>query len=121
MPTQYRTPTRFEMYQQAIEQLTQAVDALDQAHASMKDAQVADVASTGHYPLVIKSVIFHAEQILEQLKTAECLECGHALSKHGDKYGCEYDRGDVEMTCRDGGTILAAAGPCGCEWGQQRD
>jgi|SRR5579872_1203805 len=110
MPTQYKAPTRFEMYQQAIEQLTEAVDALDQAHASMKDAGIQDIDS-GFSPIFrgldIRAVVHHAQKILDELKTAECDECGHALLKHGDAFtGCDHAR-DIE--------------PCGCAWGQQRD
>ena len=46
----------------------------------------------------------------------ECEECGHALSLHGDQYGCEHERGDSWVTGRDGTQCLMAQGPCGCKW-----
>jgi hypothetical protein len=109
--------TRFTMYEQAISQLEEAAEALDQAHASMKDAQVDDVRSYRSNGLSVRSIVSHVEALIDELKKAECGECDHKLSQHGDRYGCEHERGDVPMTCRDGGTVDAAAGPCGCRWG----
>jgi hypothetical protein len=41
-----------------------------------------------------------------------CPDCEHSLSKHADKYGCEYDRGDGYIG---GAEFLQALGPCGCD------
>ncbi|HLG97111.1 MAG TPA: hypothetical protein VKX49_12430 [Bryobacteraceae bacterium] len=110
--------TRYELWKQSIEQLQQAIDALDQAHATMKSIGLEDVDNGcgGAYRATIKSVCGNAESILEELRTADCDECQHAIQLHVEKYGCEYERGDVATPCRDGGTIMAAAGPCGCDW-----
>lgn len=43
-----------------------------------------------------------------------CPECGHAWKDHESPYGCEIELGDYPAPCKDGGTILAARGPCGC-------
>ena len=113
-----RKSTRFELYRQAVAQLRKAVDALDQAHATLKDLKIdkAVEADTLHR-FNARQLCRYMEGLLTDLNTLECEDCGHPLSKHGDKYGCEYDRGDIQMGCRDGGTVLAASGPCGCEWG----
>src|ERR1700678_1276693 len=115
--------TRFQIYKQAIADLARAAAELDQVHASLKDTRLHDV-TTDRLELNrvsteadIRDLVFMADGLLKELRTAECEECGHAISKHGDRYGCEYERGDVEMPTRDGGTILAAAGPCHCQWG----
>jgi len=48
----------------------------------------------------------------------ECISCGHPIRLHGDKYGCQYERGDAWVTGRDGTECLMAQGPCGCkDWG----
>jgi ribosomal protein S27AE len=112
-------PTRFELWKQAIEQMEHAIAELDQAHATMKDCRLDDVDAGGYRMPTIKHLVSDAEGLLRELRTAECDDCGHAIAKHGDRYGCEYERGDVPMNCRDGGTIMAAAGPCHCKWGLQ--
>lgn len=48
------------------------------------------------------------------LETEECPECFHPIGKHHVEYGCEFERGDVSMPTRTGGTVDAAGGPCGC-------
>jgi hypothetical protein len=113
--------TRFEIYKQAVRDLEHASAELDQVHASLKDIgfqdlQIPAVGWVGNWPR-IDSLVKHLDALREALLEAECPECDHAIAKHGDKYGCEYERGDVDMPTRDGGTILAAAGPCGCRWG----
>ena len=109
--------TRFALYEQALEQLQEAFDTLDQAHASMKDARVGDVESRGACGLSISRVIWHVESLIGELETAECDDCGHKLTLHGERYGCEHERIDAHVVCGDGGTVLAAVGPCSCQWG----
>ena len=47
----------------------------------------------------------------------ECEECGHPIRLHGDKYGCQYERGDAWVAGNQAGepTVLMAQGPCGCQ------
>ena len=100
-------PTRFAMYGQALDQLQEASELLDQARASMKDAQVDDVRS-GRFQEspTIKRIIQHIEGLIKELQVAECDDCGHRLALHGDPYGCEHERGgDVPTRL------------CSCEWG----
>jgi hypothetical protein len=40
----------------------------------------------------------------------ECEECGHAVSLHMDRYGCQYERGDIVVN-----ECNVAGGPCGCK------
>ena len=79
--------TPIEAYTEAVEQLLGAVDALDQAHSTMRDAGVDDVASRRSGGLSIRGLVLHAEGILTELQRAACDDCGHPLSKHGDP-GC---------------------------------
>ena len=46
-----------------------------------------------------------------------CGECGHSLALHGDKYGCEHERGDVWIEGTNCGGWVAAP-PCGCKEGR---
>jgi hypothetical protein len=109
--------TRFTLYEQALEQLQEAFDALDQAHASMKGARVDDVESQGASSLSIKRIIWHLESLIGELETAECDDCGHKLTLRGDRNGCAYELGDTHVGCGEGGAVLAALGTCSCQWG----
>jgi hypothetical protein len=110
--------TRFELWKQAIAQMERAIAELDQAHATLKDAGLDDVTATSRYNTVtIKDLVRKGQSLLGELREAECEDCGHLIAWHGDQYGCEYERGDQPMNSRDGGTIMAAAGPCHCQWG----
>jgi hypothetical protein len=60
----------------------------------------------------------HARHV-ERETEALCEDCGHEVRLHGDKYGCQYERGDSLV----GGhnkygeevdAIPMAMGPCGC-------
>jgi hypothetical protein len=46
-----------------------------------------------------------------------CENCLHAESLHGDKYGCEFERGDawVRGNQAEEPMVLMAQGPCGCK------
>jgi hypothetical protein len=109
--------SRFELWKHALLDLERAIAELDQVHATLKDVRLEDVDAGGFRKPTIKDLVIDAGGLLQELQSVECDECGHAIAKHGDRYGCEYERGDVPMTCRDGGTVMAAAGPCGCRWG----
>jgi ribosomal protein S27AE len=89
--------TRFELWKQAIEQLTRAAAELDQAHATLKDCGLDDIDAGGYRKPTIKNLVIDAEGLLQELRHAECDECNHRIAHHGDRYGCEYERGDVEM------------------------
>ena len=104
--------TRFAEYAAAVEFLKEAASALDQAHACMKAAEIDDIEVQVSGGIRVLSIF--AAEMAEEVKTAECGDCGHALSRHGDKDGCEYERGDVLR-----GDNLVAAGPCSCQWGQK--
>jgi ribosomal protein S27AE len=99
--------------------MERAIEELDQAGASLKDIRMGDLDSGGWRRATIHQLVMDAEGLLAELRSAECDDCGHAIAKHGDRYGCEYERGDVEMSTRDGGSVMAAAGPCHCRWGLQ--
>lgn len=57
----------------------------------------------------------HMKRIEEE--NEECPKCGHEMRLHGDKYGCQYERGDVFVTGNQAEqpTVLMARGPCGCK------
>jgi hypothetical protein len=54
------------------------------------------------------------EEALDALtREPVCEECGHAVSAHGAKYGCEIERGDAWVDGESMGGWVAQ-GPCGC-------
>ncbi len=94
-------PTRYEIYAQALAQLAVAVEALDQAHASMRDAQVDDVATTNGTwpgPMTVTKLRISATGLLNALHHAECEDCGLPYSLHGgipdilEPIGCKWGR-----------------------------
>src|ERR1700677_5002182 len=85
--------TRFEEYAAAVKFLKEAAAAIDQAHACMKAAEIDDIevqVSGG-----IQELSIYAAEMAKEVETAECSDCGHALSRHNDADGCNYERGDV--------------------------
>ena len=56
----------------------------------------------------LRELLQRAENILGILP---CEECEHSLVLHFDHYGCEYERGDVQV--QDVGAV--AQGPCSCK------
>jgi hypothetical protein len=53
----------------------------------------------------------------EDFQEIECDECGHKVSLHGDRYGCQYERGDIVFPGEGGASgsgYEIAGGPCGC-------
>lgn len=118
--------TRFEVWKATVADLARVAAELDQVRAQLKDIQLRELLAfdegeplRGRLNGNIDDLTFACDGLLKELRTAECDECSHAIAIHGDRYGCEYERGDVEMPCRDGGTVMAAAGPCHCKWGLQ--
>jgi len=93
--------SRYSLYEQAFEQLQEAVDALDQARSTMKAAQVEDVHS-GRWSqgLPVDGIILHMEGLIRELERAECDNCNHPLKNH-DAAGCQGENGV----------------PCDCTWG----
>jgi hypothetical protein len=147
--------TNLELWKQSIAQLEEAISAMDQAHATLRDIGLDDEIGKGRIgfnsrhlaakqlnaqqQLTVGTVVrtsptcgVYAKQLnagqlvvaamalLEAIKESDCPECDHLISRHEDEYGCDFERGDVEMPCRDGGTIMAAAGPCTCDWGKRQ-
>ena len=75
--------TPVAIYETAKEMLLAACDALDQAHAAMRDAGLERIVSVrGTYSLEVKQLAKHAELLYAELETAECEHCGHALELH---------------------------------------
>jgi hypothetical protein len=110
--------TRFEIWKQAVLDLERAEAELDQVHASLKDIGLQNLGSdAGAWATTVPKLVAQATRLLIELRNADCPECDHLISRHGDKYGCEHERGDVSMSTRGAGTVLAAAGPCHCRWG----
>ena len=89
--------TRLELWKEVVGQLNAVVAVLDQARATLKDLNMADG---------MNDLIRDAEMIRRDVRDGDCDECGHLISKHEDKYGCQYERGDEGK-------------PCGCDWWAQ--
>jgi hypothetical protein len=106
-------------YQEAVRFLKEAAEAIDQAHSEMKDATLDDIEiRTAHGPMRIRLLSQHVSDMLREMQKAGCPWCDHRISLHADKYGCEYERGDVPMRSKDGDDVTTAAGSCGCQWGK---
>jgi hypothetical protein len=113
--------TRFDHYTEALRFMREAAVAIDQAHACMKDAGLDDLEikrARGGSPdwINVGALSNQVAGMLKELETADCPQCDHRIIKHADKGGCEYERGAVEIATLDGGTVMAGAGPCGCDW-----
>lgn len=118
--------TKLSQYTEAVRFLMEAANAIDQAHACLKDAELEDIEITlddrfrftrqKHMGVATLSGL--VADMAKEVATAECDECTHALRYHHSAEGCEFERGDVPTRCKDGGEVMAAAGPCGCEWGK---
>jgi hypothetical protein len=100
--------TNFERYQEALAFLRESAAAIDQAHAIVAELGLAPEIETHKIAPVryvgIGTLSSHVDAMALSLANAECDDCGHAVSKHGDKYGCEHELGDEGR-------------PCGCTWG----
>ncbi len=103
-----RTTMKATSYESALGFLIEAADALDQAHASMRDAQVDDVESCrGAYSLSVRQLAHHTDLLLNAVIRAKCEECDHLLPEHGADGCCGPGR-DPDRA------------PCGCPWGSEK-
>ena len=78
-------------YREAVQQLQTAVDAIDQAHAMLKDLKLDTYITAGYGPRrqTVRSLYFDAEGLLEDLKNAACPDCGRPMAENLD---CLEDR-----------------------------
>jgi hypothetical protein len=58
----------------------------------------------------VRSAVGEVDALLGSKPDPICEECGHEVSLHEPKYGCEVERGDGYV-----GDVLQAMGPCGCK------
>ncbi len=94
--------TRWELYQEALTFLRESADAIDQAHAVLKDLKLDDIEiRTAHGPMGVLTLSILVEDMVRAALAADCSACDHALGLHGYKHACAY--GDP--------------GTCGCTWG----
>jgi hypothetical protein len=65
---------------EALKFLTEAWESLDQAHSCMIDAGI-DGYACGTWPqgFTIKKLVANVGSLIDEVKTAECSECGLAL------------------------------------------
>lgn len=71
--------TRKEAHAEAIQFLSQAVDALDQAHAYFKDADTEHCLSDGR--VGIRSAVSALDTLLKYAKEAECDDCNKPVAE----------------------------------------
>jgi hypothetical protein len=73
-------------YREAVEQLQLAANAIDQAHAMLKDLELDNYIDTGHgmYRQTVKSAHRIVDGLLEDLKQAGCPDCGKRLADNID-------------------------------------
>ena len=75
--------SNLETYREALQQLSAAMDAVDQAHATLKDINLAWVPSqSGPYGANIAKVYSHLESIVKTLEQIDCDECWRPVSIH---------------------------------------
>jgi hypothetical protein len=114
MTMRFKMTPRYEMWRQAIEQLQSAAAQLDQAHASLRDADLLYVGG-GWKQSTIKQLATSADELLAAVRGAECPECDHLIAGHGEMHGCNHDRDAAGID-----PVLGPLGPCCCGWGLQR-
>ena len=66
-------------------------------------------------PEVYRALLQYVAILTARAETV-CDECGHKVSLHNDRYGCQFERGDEWVTGNqpEAPTVLMAQGPCGC-------
>lgn len=77
MPTKV---SNLETYREALRQLSVAMDEVDQAHATLKDIDLAWIRTRGG--VGIGNVDGYLESIIKTLEQLECDECGRAINTH---------------------------------------
>jgi hypothetical protein len=77
-----KTVSRTEIYNAALEQLRIADEAMDQAHAMLKDLGLDDYVETGYGPRRqnARSLSLAVSGLLEDLRDVKCPDCGEPLS-----------------------------------------
>jgi hypothetical protein len=79
------TKYKLEQYREALAMWEAACDALDQAQAALRDLDL-DAVQTGYgpYRITVAGLATKAFQLLKELQSAECDECGQLISAHTD-------------------------------------
>ena len=75
--------TRLETYQEGLRFLHQALDALDQADASMRDCGMNDVLQAqGYRRPTLKQAVADMISLCQEAESWECGDCGVAIADH---------------------------------------
>jgi hypothetical protein len=72
--------TRFEIWKQALLDLERAIAELDQVHASLKDVGLDGIDAGGYRKPTSRQLVIDAEGLLDNLRKADCEECGRAIA-----------------------------------------
>jgi hypothetical protein len=102
--------TRFEIYKQALLDLERAIAELDQVHASLKDIGLQRIIEGSH---TVGDLVMQGDELLNELRIAECPECDHPIAQHDRSNGCwEELPGQFDEH-----TIWLPTTQCLCRWG----
>lgn len=86
--------TRLETYQEGLKFLHQALDALDQADACMRDVEMNGVlAATGYRKPTLKQMAMDLISLCQEAENWECDECGHPIDDHDENGDCAWWNG----------------------------
>ncbi len=82
MPTKIQSADPVATYNQAIRFLEEAVEALDQAHACLKDVamETAIQTTTWGRHVSLLSAVAMTEKLLDEARSARCDDCGMLLA-----------------------------------------
>lgn len=101
-------------YREAEEQLRIAADALDQAHAMLRDLKLDDYITTGRGQRhqTVKSAYGIIEGLLDDLKTAACPDCGKPMA---DNTACIENRCPELLKEREPYCYECRSADCNCD------
>ena len=73
--------TQLELWREACEQLTRAVDELDQAHSTLRQIGMAQISALGFLKPNIRELYSDAESLLSVIKGFTCDDCAKPLAE----------------------------------------
>ena len=83
--------TRLETYEEGLKFLHQALDALDQADACMKDVQMnGNLQAKGYRKPTLKEMVIDLLSLCQEADSWECDDCGRQITDHEEGCGCAY-------------------------------
>jgi hypothetical protein len=94
---------QYIIYQQALDQVRIAAEALDQAHSMLKDVKLDKHVDSGpgSLRLSIQHLSRYTSGLLEDMQITDCPDCEHPiLLRHTGEEGCDSETMDGICLCR---------------------